>query len=135
MGISLGPEVFQTKMEEIFGSLEGCEPLSDDAIVYGKTGEEHDSRLQKAVGKNEQSGLRLNILVDKCHLKKTEMKYFGYNNTKDRNRPNNERVEVILKLKKPENMSDLRTVLGTFNYLGKSIPNTATILPPLHQGT
>ena len=131
MGISLGPEVFQMKMEEILGSLEGCEPLSDDTIVYGKTEEEHDRRLQKALDKIEQSGLRLNR--DKCHLKKTEVKYFGHIISKDGIRPNNERVEAILKLKKPENVSDLRTVLGMFNYLGKFIPNMATILHPLHQ--
>ena len=51
MGIYLGPEVFQTKMEEILGSLEGYEPLSDDTIFYGKTEEEHDRRLQKALDK------------------------------------------------------------------------------------
>ena len=101
MGISLGPEVFQTKMEETFGSLEGCEPLSHDTIVYGKTKEENDRRLQKVLDKIEQSGLRLNR--DKCHLKKTEVKYFGHIITKDGIRPNNERVEAILKLKEPEN--------------------------------
>ena len=61
------------------------------------------------------------------------MKYFGHIISKDGIRPNNERVEAILKLKKPENVSDLRTVLGIFNYLGKFIPNMATILHPLHQ--
>ena len=64
---------------------------------------------------------------------KTEVKYFGHFITKDGIRPNNERVEAILKLKEPENVSDLRTVLGMFNYLGKFIPNMATILHPLHQ--
>ena len=131
MGISLGPEVFQTEMEEILGSLEGCEPLSDDTIVYGNTEEENDRRLQKALDKIEQSGLRLNR--DKCHLKKTEVKYFSHIISKDGIRPNNERVKAILKLKEPENVSDLRTVLGMFNYLGKLIPYMATILNPLHQ--
>ena len=91
----------------------------------------HSRRLQKALDKIEQSGLRLNR--DKCYLKKTEVKYFGHIISKDGIRPNNERVEAILKLKKPENVSDLRTVLGMFNYLGKFIPNMATILHPLHQ--
>ena len=61
------------------------------------------------------------------------MKYFGHIITKDGIRPNNERVEAILKLKEPENVSDLRTVLGMFNYLGKFVPNMDTILHPLHQ--
>ena len=87
MGIFLGPEVFQTKMQEILGSLEGCGPLSDDTIVYGKTEEEYDRRLQKVLDKIEQSGLRLNR--DKCHLKKTEVKYFDHIIIKDGIRPNN----------------------------------------------
>lgn len=53
MGISLSPEVFQTKMEEILGSLEGCEPLCDDTIVYGRTREEHATRLKMALDKIE----------------------------------------------------------------------------------
>ena len=131
IGLSLGPEVFQTKMEEILGSLEGCEPLSNDTIVYGKTEEEYDRRLEKPLDKIEQPWLRPNR--DKCHLKKIEVKYFGHIITKDGIRPNNERVEAIFKLKEPKNVSDLRTVLGMFNCIGKFIPNMATIMHPLHQ--
>lgn len=131
MGISLGPEVFQTKMEEILGDLEGCEPLSDDTIVFGKTEDEHDQRLEKVLHKIEKSGLRLNR--EKCVLKKKEVKYFGHIISKDGIRPNKERVEAILKLKEPESVSELRTVLGMFNYLGRFVPNMATILHPLNE--
>ena len=42
MRISLGPEVFQTKVKETIEGLDGCEAVMDDTIIYGCTEEEHD---------------------------------------------------------------------------------------------
>ncbi|RUS71780.1 hypothetical protein EGW08_020463 [Elysia chlorotica] len=129
MGISLGPETFQSKMEEILEDLQGCEPLSDDTIIYGRTEEEHDTRLNEAIERIENSGLRLN--KEKCVFKKTEVKYFGHIISENGVRPDGDRVKAILKLKEPENVSELRTVLGMFNYTAKFVPQMSSVLHPM----
>ncbi|GFO18779.1 Pol polyprotein [Plakobranchus ocellatus] len=53
-------ECFQTKMTECLKGLEGCEAITDDTIVYGKTLEEHDIRLEAVLDRIEQSGLKIN---------------------------------------------------------------------------
>ncbi|GFR95320.1 LOW QUALITY PROTEIN: Pol polyprotein [Elysia marginata] len=42
-----------------------------------------------------------------------------------------ERVKAIQKLKEPENVSELRTVLGMFNYMAKFVPQMSSILQPM----
>ncbi|GFO35007.1 Pol polyprotein [Plakobranchus ocellatus] len=129
MGISLGPEALQNKMEEILKGLEGCEPLSDDTVVHGKTEREHDKRLYAAMNRIEEACLRLNKEI--CVLKRREVKYFGQIiNDKDM-RPDEGRVEAILNMKEPRNVSELKTVLGMMNYLSKFVPHMSTILQPI----
>ncbi|GFO32134.1 Pol polyprotein [Plakobranchus ocellatus] len=128
MGISLGPEAFHNKMEEILKGLEG-EPLSDATIVHGKTEREHDKRLHAAMNRIEEAGLRLN--KEKCALKRREVKYFGHIINDKGMRPDEGRVEAILTMKEPRNVSELKTVLGMMNYLSKFVPHMSTILQPI----
>jgi len=48
MGISSAPEIFQRKMSKLLGKHEGCEVITDDIIIYGKTHKEHDEHLAAA---------------------------------------------------------------------------------------
>ena len=75
MGISLGPEVFQTKLKETLEGLDGCEAIIDDTTVCGCTEEEHARRLNAVLARIEDSGLKLN--KTKCHFKQKKLKYFG----------------------------------------------------------
>jgi hypothetical protein len=129
MGISLGPEVFQTKMKETLAGLEGCDAIMDDTIVYGKTEAEHDNRLEAVLKRIEESGLRLN--KQKCHFKKKEVKFFGHIISEDGIRPDPEKVKAISEMPPPKNVSELRTVCGMFNYMSKFVPDLATTLKPL----
>jgi hypothetical protein len=44
-GIISAPEIFQRNMTELLDDLDGIEVIIDDTLVYGKTREEHDKRL------------------------------------------------------------------------------------------
>ena len=59
-GISSAPEVFQIKVSEILGDMEGVVGLIDDLLVYGRSKEEHDERLRKVLQKLRESGATLN---------------------------------------------------------------------------
>ncbi|KAK7098079.1 hypothetical protein V1264_004963 [Littorina saxatilis] len=93
MGISLGPECFQTKMKETLEGLEGCDAIMDDTIIFGRTEEEHDRRLDAVLKRIEERGLKLNR--EKCKFKKTEVKYFGHIISEHGVRPDPEKVKAI----------------------------------------
>ena len=44
-GISLAPEIFQRKMQEMLDGLDGVLVYIDDMLVCGATMQEHDKRL------------------------------------------------------------------------------------------
>lgn len=65
-GISIAPEIFQRKMQELLYGLEGVQVYMDDVIVYGASMQEHDTRLKRIMETMEFAGLRLN--KDKCKI-------------------------------------------------------------------
>ncbi|KAK3753951.1 hypothetical protein RRG08_006331 [Elysia crispata] len=129
MGISLGPEVNQTKMKETLEGLPGCEVIMDYTIIFGTDIEDHDKKLAAVLDKIEKSGLKLNKV--KCCFRQKEVKYFGHLIGEKGIKPNPEKVEAIIKLEAPTSMTELRSVCGMFNYMGKFVPQLATIMKPL----
>lgn len=129
MGISLGPEVFQHKMKETLKGLDGCETIMDDTIVYGRTMQEHDRRLDAVLERIEKSGLKLN--KSKCHLRQKEVKYFGHLISETGVSPDPDKVKAIKDMAPPTNITELRTLCGMLNYLSKFVPHMASTLKPI----
>ena len=129
MGINIGPEEFQRKMLETFGSLDGCECIMDDLLVYGKTKEEHDGRLQRVMAVARQTGVKLNEA--KCHLGRREVSYFGHLVSSQGIRPSKEKIAAIVNMPAPSNVTELRSLLGMINFLGKFVNNLATVAKPM----
>ena len=123
MRISLGPEVFQTKVKETIEGLDGCEAVMDDTIIYGCTEEEHNRRLNAVLTRTEESGLKLNQA--KCHFKQKEVKYFGQSISAVGASTDRDKVKAITEMPPPTSVTELRTVCGMFNYLSKFVPNMA----------
>jgi hypothetical protein len=115
MGISLGPEVFQTKMKETLEGLEGCETIMDDTIVYGRTMEEHDRHLEAVLERIERSGLKLN--KSECHLREKQVKFFGHIINEAGVSPDPDKVKAIRDMPAPTSMTELRTVCEMLNYM------------------
>ncbi len=128
MGISSAPEIFQ-KMTELLAGLEGCEVVMDDILVYGIDEKEHDTRLEKVLDTIQKSGLKLG--KEKCHIKKKQLVYFGHLIGADGIKPNPAKVEAIIKMAAPDNVTELRTLVGMINYLGRFVQNLSSIMKPI----
>lgn len=46
--MSIAPEIFQRKMNELLGGLEGVAVYMDDRIVHGKYQEQNDEHLKRS---------------------------------------------------------------------------------------
>ena len=101
----------------------------DDIVVFGSSQKEHDERLHKVLEKMKQEGLTLN--KEKCQFAQSEIKFLGHIIGKDGVKIDNEKLEAILNMPKPENVTDLRRFLGMVNHIGKFINNLATLTAPL----
>uniref|UniRef100_A0A8C7X6F1 ribonuclease H n=1 Tax=Oryzias sinensis TaxID=183150 RepID=A0A8C7X6F1_9TELE len=128
-GITSAPEIFQRKMLETLEGLEGVEVFMDDILVHGATMEEHDARLERVLRRIDSAGLKLN--KEKCSLRQNQLRFLGHLIDKSGVRPDPEKVEAINQLTPPQNVQELKRVLGMVNYLGKYIPSLATVGQPL----
>ena len=68
----------------------------DDALVHGKSQEEHDHRLKKALERVKQVGLTLN--VDKRKFSKSCIKLLGQAINESRVSPDPDKIQAIMQL-------------------------------------
>lgn len=57
-------DIFCQKVNEIFDGLPGIQALVNDILIYGKTEQEHDKNLTKALERAREKGIKFN--PDKC---------------------------------------------------------------------
>ena len=101
----------------------GQRPLTNSA--------EHDSRLEAALKCIEAAGVTLN--PNKCEFRTTTVKFLGHIIDKGGIRADPEKTSAICKMEPPQNISELRRLMGMINQLGKFSPNIAEFSQPLRE--
>ena len=120
-GICSAHEVFQKKMDRIFEGLPVVHFIVDDILVAGSTVEEHDDRLRATLATARKNGIKFN--TKKMQRRSTEVEFFGEMLTKDRLKPDQEKVAAAEKLSSPKNRKELECQLGMFTYLSQYSPH------------
>ena len=61
-GLSSAQDVFQERVDEIFGDVPGCTDIADDLIIAGwkEDGSDHDATIKNVLERARSSGLRFN---------------------------------------------------------------------------
>jgi len=125
-GITSAQEVFQKRTSQHFGDLEGVET---DIIVHAETEVKHGHRLRAVLELCEKINLTLN--KQKCIFKVKEVTYIGHKLTQEGIKPDDEKLRAINDKPAPTDKKGVERLLGTINYLGKFIPNLATVTKPI----
>lgn len=128
-GICSAPELFQKVMETIVAGLEGVVVFLDDVMVYGRSSEEHDRRLNALLDRLESYGVLLNH--QKCQYNVTSLQFLGYDLSADGVKPTESRVQAIQEFRAPLSASELRSFLGLVTYVGRFVPHLASKTDPL----
>jgi hypothetical protein len=115
-------------MAESLRGIKGVEVTIDDILIHGKTREEHDDRLCRALLRIHNSRLKLNH--DKCEFHTAEIEYFGHSISSEGIQPSSSRVDSIKQMDTPTNLTKLRRFIGMINYLGRFIPELAFVISP-----
>lgn len=115
-------------MVKIF-AREGVECFIDDLLVYGRTKEEHDARLEAVLQRALEFGVRFN--KDKCVLGVTHVKYLGHIFDATGIRPDPDRVQAIKDMPPPSCRKELERFLGMTNYVSRFIKNYAEVVEPM----
>ena len=118
-GLADIPTIFQEKIDR---TLEYCTPawLDDIIVVTRGSKQDHEKKLFDVLDKLEKAGYRASKKKSEFFMKET--KWLGHEINENGIKPNEEKVEAILKLKAPENTKDLKSFLGAIQYMAKFLP-------------
>ena len=128
-GVKSAPGAFQQLMETMLAGLDCAEAYLDDILVFGKTVEEHTQNVEKVLQRIREFGFTLK--KTKCNFFKTELTYLGRVVSAAGTKPDPLKVEAVLKMTSPKNISELRSYLGAVSYYMEYIPNMRKLRDPL----
>ncbi len=130
-GLNISSFVFQQRLNLILGDLNGVVCVADDIIVYGKDVKEHDANLSRLLCKCAEVGVKLN--KEKSEIRMKGIDFLGHRITSDGLQIHKSKVDGIMNMPKPTSKDEVRSLLGTVNYLTRFLPNLAHVIEPIGQ--
>ncbi|CAK1596228.1 unnamed protein product [Parnassius mnemosyne] len=130
-GLASSPGIFQRIMVNLLKDIEGVVVFLDDVLIASDTIENHIHTLRKVLDKLKEYGLKLKR--EKCEFFVEKVKYLGYVMNKEGIHPDPDKIESILLMSPPRDISELRSFLGMVNFYSRFVTNLSTILQPLYE--
>jgi len=94
MGVSCSPDIFQAKIYELLGDIEGTKAYIDDILVIKKgTFDEHLVQLDTIFDRCQKVGLKIN--AEKCRFGLNKIDYLGYMVTPEGIKPNPKKTRLL----------------------------------------
>ena len=126
-GITVAGDVFQRKLDTIFGNLSQVACIADDIIVVGYKADhsDHDTAFTRLLQTARENNVKLNF--EKLQYKQTQVDFFGETYTTDGCKPSSYKVRAITDMPQPANKKELQLFIGMVNYLGKFTPRLSEL--------
>ena len=116
-GILPASEIFQLCLHEAVEGLDGVYAIADDILVAG-TGD----TLKNAV-------------ADHDAFKQTEVPYIGQLLTSEGVKADPSKIEAVIRMERPTDVTGVQRIMGTVGYLTKFLPRLFEVSQPLRQLT
>lgn len=137
-GLSVSSEIFQRKLNEALNGLEGVFTIADDIIVVG-CGETEQSAKNDNAQKLEKLNKRCEeqniVLNDQKKAEGKEITFHGHKITDKGVLPDNDKIEAVLKMKRPTDVTEVRRFCGLVQYMARFLPDLANTLEPIRKLT
>ena len=128
-GVKSAPGIFQQIIDTMISGLDGVAAYLDDVIVTGRTLEEHNRNLEALFNRILCYGFR--IRIEKCNLMMSEITYLGQVISATGRRPDPKKIDSIIQMPAPKDISQVRTFLGLISYYSSFVPSMRNLRAPL----
>lgn len=134
-GVSLGPNIFQMTMREIFNDFSPDEILIflDDFVVHAKTIPQLFQKFEKVMKRVQEVNLIINL--KKCQFLFEEINLLGHRVSFDGVKTSPEKIKAVVEYKPPKTVKQIRQFLGLTSYYRKFCRDYAKIAAPLMELT
>lgn len=130
-GLRNSPPRWQRLMDMVLGN--DLEPYVffylDDVVVITPDFEKHLEILEEVFRRLREA--KLTVSHDKCFFCRSEIKYLGYVVNGNGLQVDPEKVKAMLEIPVPSNVKELRSILGTFSWYRRFVPNFSSLISPL----
>lgn len=134
MGFVISGDVFQSRVMDLLGAIEGIRCYIDDVLCITKGSfEEHLERLEQVFVKLDSVGLRVN--PKKSNFGMTEVKYLGYVISRDGIKPDSKKIQGILDMERPKTVTEMKALIGMVQFYRDMWKQRSHILSPLVDAT
>lgn len=133
-GLKTSPAIFQRILSNILRKhkLTQCAVnYIDDILIYSRSFQEHTKHIKEVLEAIIKEGFRLKL--KKCTFATDSVKYLGHIIQNNSARPMKDNLTSIQNFPTPKTQKNIRQFLGKINFYHEYIPNSATILDPLHK--
>jgi transposase InsO family protein len=120
-GLSCAPEMFHKRIVEVLAHIPGVIVYIDDILVWGRTQEEHDERLEQVLRALRDASLSIND--SKCEIGKSRVKFLGHVVEGGKLYPDPEKIKAISNFPSPQDKKSLKRFLGMMSFLRKFVKN------------
>ena len=126
-GITVAGDVFQRKLDTIFGDISQVACIADDSIIIGykEDHSDHDKAFSTLFQVARKNNVKLNY--DKLQYKQTQVDFFGETYTTDGRKPSPNKVQAIANMLQPINKKELQLFISMVNHLGKFTPRLSEL--------
>jgi hypothetical protein len=130
-GLTNAPAVFQRIMNEAFEEYlyDFVIIYIDDILIYSRNWKEHLEHIRKVFDVLRMIDMK--VKLKKCEFGKKNIEYLGHVVGTDGIKPDKKKIEKVKNLKKPENITELRAILGLCGYYRKFVKDFSKIVKPM----
>ena len=129
MGMVISGDIFQAKVYDLIGDIEGVHMYIDDILCIGKgTIQEHLDQLEESFWRFSKAGLKVN--APKCSFGLKEIPYLGYIISMDGLKHDPKKVQGILDLQ-PTTAKEMKSLIGMIQFYQDMCQRRSHILSPL----
>ena len=129
-GIKVSPLIFQQIMKTMFEDQERCLVYMDDILQTSTDEDEALSDIDKLLKKFKDHGFLLN--PEKCVFGATQLDYLGYHIDRNGWRPQQSKIDSLMKMQRPSTVTEVRSYCGMCNFYTHCVPGLQQVLRPLH---
>ena len=130
-GLKVFGDVFQERLDRVLRLVPGVLRITDDIVIHSATENTHNGTVLVLCETTRLNNLSLN--AKKMQFKFTDCKFFGHKLTPDGIKVDSKKIEAIIQMDPPQNITSLQSFNGMVNYLKKFSPVLSELSEPLRR--